>query len=114
MYSISELKKASTISRFRFDPMKQEIAQKWNELRRIDKAVNIDLSNPTDILHKYRQVEKLLNESFHKDCSTTSLKYWLNDLAIVFGNTNDKLTRNIWLDLKVCYLLLIEKGLIKK
>jgi hypothetical protein len=113
MYSINELKKASTISRFRFDPTKQEISRRWNELRKIDQATYIDLSNPLDILNKYKQVESLIIKAFQQDQSS-SIKYWLNDMAIAFGSTQDKLSRNIWLDLKECYILLVKKRLIKK
>jgi hypothetical protein len=114
IYTLSDLKKSSAVARFRFDPKKQEIAKQWNELRRVDQASCIDLSDPADILEKFKQVENLIVAAFLEDRSTKSIKYWLNDICIAFGSTSDTLSRNIWLDLKVCYLLLRKEDLIKK
>ncbi len=110
---MEELRNPNVISKFRFDPIKQEIATQWNKLRKVDQAKWIVLDDPDSILQSFNEMKPLLLKGFHtdypnEDLTPQELRNWIGDVALAFGNTSDKLSRNIWLDLKECLLLLFD------
>jgi hypothetical protein len=118
-FTLHDLKKPSLISQFRFDPVKQAIAKQWNQLRQVDKAKYIVLDDPNSILHMFNEMKPLLLEGFQTDhpneeLTPQALRNWIGDVALAFGNTSDKLNRNIWLDLKECLLFLFDNFEIQK
>jgi hypothetical protein len=115
MLTIKELKKPENLSRIRFSRIKQEIARKWESKRRVNEVGYIDLEDEEQIYAYYTEIKPLLFDGFREDFSGEpmtphNMKIWLGQNAIAFGNMKDKKTRNVWIDLRECFMLIWEIG----
>lgn len=118
IYSVKELKSPEILSAFRFDLIKQEVAKQWEERRRVNELGYIDLADKERILHHYQAVKPLLFEGYAQDfpddpMTPRMMNTWIRQSAIAFGNMKDMPTRNIWLDLRECFLLLWQHDLLE-
>lgn len=113
MLSLSELKNPEHLVRIRFNKIKQKIAKEWDAKRYVNQVGYIDLENEEQIFSYYNEIKPLLFKGFYEDFPDDSLtprnmKIWLGQNAIAFGNMKDKEIRNIWIDLRECFMLLWE------
>ena len=113
MLTMSELKKPENLVRIRFSQIKQNIAYEWEKRRQVNKVCYIDLNDEEQIFSYYNEIKPLLFDGFYEDFPDDSLtprnmKIWLGQNAIAFGNMKDKEIRNIWIDLRECFMLLWE------
>lgn len=111
IYTYAQLKDPKVIARFRFDPLKQEIAKRWNQMRNVENSTEIELCDIDHIDELFDEIKSLLIDCFQQDLpkeKRTPQKFnsWLGQPALAIGFTKDILTRNIWLDLLECYKLL--------
>jgi hypothetical protein len=114
-YSFKKLKKPEVLSEFRFSQEKQEIIRRWDNQRRVNEVGYIDLENKEEIYNLFQQIKPLLFDEFEADFpddprTPHMLKIWLGQNCLAFGNMKDMPTRNIWLDLRECFLMLWEYG----
>ncbi|MBA4544305.1 hypothetical protein H1164_15745 [Thermoactinomyces daqus] len=114
MLSIKELKQPKHLSSIRFNPTKQQIARKWEEMRKVNEVGYVDLEDEEFIYTCYEKVKMLLFKGFREDfeepMTPREMKIWLGQNAIAFGNMRDKKIRNVWIDLRECFMLLWETG----
>jgi hypothetical protein len=113
MLSMKELKKPEVIGAIRFNRTKQKVAQKWEAMRKVNQVGYIDLEDESSIFACYQDVKSLLFLGFREDFpeekrTPREMKIWLAQNAIAYGNMGDKWTRNIWVDLYECFMLLWE------
>jgi hypothetical protein len=114
-YSFKELKKPEVLSEFRFSQEKQEIIRRWDDKRRVNEVGYIDLENKEEIYILFQQIKPLLFDEFEADFpddprTPHMLKIWMGQNCLAFGNMKDFYTRNIWLDLRECFLMLWKHG----
>mgnify|MGYP007126158340 CR=1 FL=1 len=105
------------MAEIRFNPKIQTIMRYWNVQRNVEHATEIDLSDETHILTIFKRIKPILLETFYKEFENEPktaymFKLWLGQKAIAFGNMNDIVSRNIWIDLRECFILLWENNLI--
>lgn len=118
-FSVQELRKPSVLIQFRFCRMKQEISKEWDKRRRVNEIGYIDLKNIDRIYQCYQEIKQLLIQGYEMDfpddpLTPDMMNMWIRQNAIAFGFMNDKRTRNIWLDLRECFLLLRENGYLEE
>lgn len=118
MLSVHELKQPEILVRIRFSQIKQTIAQKWDAKRCVNQVGYIDLENIDQINSFYKEMKHLLFDGFHEDfphepMTPRNMKIWLGQNVIAFGNMKDIPTRNIWIDLRECFMLLWERDLLE-
>ncbi|MBA4603540.1 hypothetical protein [Thermoactinomyces mirandus] len=117
-YSVKELKSPHVLSQFRFHPLKQLIAAEWESRRKTRERGYIELKNIEQILACYEEIKALLFIGFALDFPDDKrcpemMETYIRQCCIAYGFMKDIPTRNIWLDLIECFLLLWEEDLLK-
>lgn len=118
MLSLSELKEPKHLICIRFNRTKQQIAREWERKRNVNKIGYIDLEDEKEILSHYEEVKPILFKGFIEDfpddpMTPRNMKIWMGQNAIAFGNMGDIFNRNIWIDLKECFMLLWEENMLE-
>jgi hypothetical protein len=111
MLTIKELKNPEALAHIQFSETKQEIARKWDEKRRFNEVGNIHLEDNERIYLFFNEIKSLLFDGFREDFPEESMtprmmKIWLGQNVIAYGNMKDIKSRNIWIDLYECFMLL--------
>jgi hypothetical protein len=116
LLSVKEFKNPNVQIQFRFSITKQEVAKRWDEKRRVNEVGFIDLEDVDHIQNCYEEIKPLLFKGYAEDftdpMTPEMMNAWIRQNAIAFGQMKDKPVRNIWLDLKGCFVLLWEKELL--
>lgn len=117
MLTIKELKKPEILGRIRFNGIKQEIARQWDKKRHVNEVGYIDLED--ERIHTFfNEIKPLIFAGFREDfpgepMTPRMMDIWFGQNVIAYGNMKDIATRNIWLDLRECFMLLWGIGLLE-